>query len=236
MYKTYTSLSLCVCTAISCVFMCGYVGVILPLVSIKQSVSISVDLNDPACQQQAHRRVVLSARDKVKKAILAIIKEVLSRYWCHLLPDKDGYRRDGGKKRGKSAVLMFWEDWNGGWPWWKNQLTLAWKWTGWSFSTILFVDKYTICCSVDKGHDIVCVCALKCVCSHWLWERNMSTLCVHTNTNITYTYKSTKFSQQKSNIGSYQWSTCLTGLLQMHMCAFAAWSFHTTYSTVFSTY
>lgn len=62
--------------------MCGHVGVIFSLCpgSIKQSVSISVDLNDPACQQQTHRRVVSTARDKVKKAILGIIKEVLSRY------------------------------------------------------------------------------------------------------------------------------------------------------------
>lgn len=34
-------------------------------------------------------------RDKVKKAILGIIKEILSRYCCHLLRDKDGYRRAG---------------------------------------------------------------------------------------------------------------------------------------------
>lgn len=60
--------------------MCGHMRVIVPLVSMKQSVSISVDLNDLACQQQPHRRVLFSARDKVKKAILGIIKEVLSRY------------------------------------------------------------------------------------------------------------------------------------------------------------
>lgn len=66
--------------AARCVYMCGHVGVIFPLVSIKQSVSISVDLNDQACQQQTHRRVVFRAKDKVKKAILGIIKEVLSRY------------------------------------------------------------------------------------------------------------------------------------------------------------
>lgn len=52
----------------------------LPVASIKQSVSISVDLNDPACQQRTHRRVVSTERDKVRKAILGIIKEVLSRY------------------------------------------------------------------------------------------------------------------------------------------------------------
>lgn len=90
-------------------------------------------------------------RDKVKKAILGIIKEVLSRYWCHLLPDKDGYRW-AGKKKEDSAVLMLREASNGGWTWWKNQLTLSWKWTSWSFGTILFVDKYAICLSVDKGH------------------------------------------------------------------------------------
>lgn len=53
-------------------------GVIFPLVFLKQSFSITVDLNDPPCQQQAHRRVVFTVRDKVKKAILDIIKEVLS--------------------------------------------------------------------------------------------------------------------------------------------------------------
>lgn len=52
----------------------------VPVASIKQSVSISVDLNDPACQQRTHRRVVSTGRDKVKKAIAGIIKEVLSRY------------------------------------------------------------------------------------------------------------------------------------------------------------
>lgn len=60
--------------------MCGHVVVLFPLVSIKQSVSISVDLNDLACQQQTHTRVVFSAGDKVKKALLGIIKEVLSGY------------------------------------------------------------------------------------------------------------------------------------------------------------
>lgn len=50
------------------------------LLSIKQFASISVDLNDPSCQQQTCVRVVFSARDKGKKAILSIIKEVLSGY------------------------------------------------------------------------------------------------------------------------------------------------------------
>lgn len=95
-------------------------------------------------------------RDKVKKAILGIIKEVLSRYWCHLLPNKDSYRW-AGKKKVDGAVLILREASNGGWTWWKNQLTLPWKWTGWSFGTILSVDKYTICLSVAKGHQIRCL-------------------------------------------------------------------------------
>ena len=67
-----------VCLCEGGVYTCGHMGVVLLLVSIKQSVSIKIDLNDPPYQQQTHRRVVFSVRDKVKKAILGIIKEVLS--------------------------------------------------------------------------------------------------------------------------------------------------------------
>lgn len=69
---------MCVREAIRCV--CGHVGLYFLLSLKKQSVSINVDLNDPACQQQTFMRVVFSARDKVKKAILGIIKDVLARY------------------------------------------------------------------------------------------------------------------------------------------------------------
>lgn len=171
------------CNALMCEHICGHKGL-----SIKQSVSINGHLNDPVCQQHSHMRVAFTVRDKVREAILSIIKKVLSRYWCHLFPDKDGYTRLAEKHQ-KSAALMLGDDQNGGWPWWKNQLTLAWKWTAWSFSTILFVDKYNICCWIRA----VTLCLSLCVCVRhcfmMLWLINLVPLLEslsHVKTLITY--------------------------------------------------